>query len=158
MDGMTGCVNTYIWSKHYVIPYGDLSYIQHHTVSVGIKILSDFDMASVFAVERRLKIYIFLMFDSCTLQTLHTFFRFKGHYLIILPDDFFYSLLLCHNRIIGDVWHLVISSVNVIHSFDSSCIYVFFQTKLLFCPLPTHLIHIVFRNFAGDTPNCSRNR
>ena len=138
MNGMACCVNTYIRSKHYVIPDGDLSYIQHHTVSVGIKILSDFNMASVFAVERRLKIYIFLMFDPCTLQTLHTFFRFKGHYLIILPDSFFNSLLLCHNRIIGDVWHLVISSVNIIHSFDSSCIYVFFQIKLLFCLLLIH--------------------
>ena len=118
---MSGCVNTYIGTKQYVIPDGDLSHIQHHTVGVGIKILSDFNMTSVFTVERWLKIYIFLMFDPGTLQALHTFFRFKGHYLIILPDSFFNSLLLCHNRIIGDVWHLVISSVNVIHSFDSSC-------------------------------------
>ena len=116
MNRMAGCVNPHIWSEQHVVSNGDLSHIQHNAVGVGVKILSDFNMISVFTVERRLKIYVFLMFDSCTLQAFHAFFWFKGHCRIVFPDSFFGYILLCCNRLIGNVCHFVVSSVNIVHS------------------------------------------
>ena len=133
MDRMPGCINSHIWSEQYVIPDGDLSHIQHHTVGVGIKILPDFDMASVLTVERWLKIYVFLMFQSYTFQTFHPFFRVKRHGLIVLPDGLFCFFLLRHYCIIGDVCHFVISSVNIVHCKSLSYKYTLFSSKK--CPV-----------------------
>ena len=110
-------------------------------MGVGIKILSDFDMASVLTVKRRLKIYVFLMFQSCAFQIFHTLFRVKRHGLIVLPDGLFCFFLLRHYCIIGDLCHFVISSVNIVHCKSLSYKYTLFSSKK--CPVSPDALWVI---------------
>ena len=86
MDGMSCSINSYVWSEKHIFPDGDLSYIQHNTACICIKVFSQCDMAAVFAVKRRLKIHTFAMYHTCFIQTFHALLRFKRHYLVVLSD------------------------------------------------------------------------
>src|SRR5699024_6526646 len=48
MDGMSCSINSYVWSEKHIFPDGDLSYIQHNTACICIKVFSQCDMAAVF--------------------------------------------------------------------------------------------------------------
>ena len=100
MDRMSCSVNSYVWSEKHIFSNGDFSHIQHNAARIGIKVFPYCDMAAVFTVKRRLKIYAFAMYHTCFIQTFHALFRFKGHYLIIFSDKSLGDHLFRHNAFV----------------------------------------------------------